>query len=420
MRGSFLVLMTALIFLTACAAPDSSSTPSAAPASSTPTPTPSIPTVTPEPRTLTVWLPDWMLLDEPAAAANLQKTVKAFGVANGVDVEIVIKQPQGSAGLLETLTTSHAAAPAVLPDLIALNFADAATAAQKGLLQPLGALISPTLQADLYPFAQTAIQTESGWYAVPFAADFEHLAYQPSALSEPPLTWNTILESQASYAFPTSAVPDAVGDGVMLHYMSAPKAIAADGAVVRDENALRQTLSFYETTRKQGITSPDLTERNQPADTWRLALSGDAALAHTTGSLWLKDKEQAKTLRFGPIPAADGQPRFLVRGWTYAIVTADAGRQALAAALIETLLEPETLSTWSQAAHQLPTRRTALALWPADNYTAFADEALASAMTPPPLAADPAFANAVNTAVIDVLSGASDANAATRAAVSAW
>jgi ABC-type glycerol-3-phosphate transport system substrate-binding protein len=410
-----LTVLTLLLILAACTATEEPPTPP--PLAPTATPAPA-PVVTPEPLDLTIWLPEWMLSEEPDAARFIETAILGFGNAQGVDVELIAKTAHGPGGLYDFLEKTYPVAPAVLPDLIILPLSDVEMAAEQGYLQPLDDLISPEILDALYPFAYESALSQGVWHSVPFTVDFEYLAFQPSALSDLPLTWSTVLESEVSYAFPAGGADAYLTDAQLLHYNSA---IDHDADAVRNEAALLQTLQFYQSLSTGDLVDESALQTSQAEETWPLALHGNAPLVHTTAHLWLRDQDQATTLRFGPAPTADGKPRYLPHGWAYAIVTADPNRQALAAQLIERLLAADALSVWSQAANRLPATKTALALWPEDDFTLFAAEALEAASRRPLLLLDDAdFTRAVHHAMLAVLSGETDAATAASTAIENW
>ncbi len=410
-----LTVITLLLILAACAPVEEQPTPT--PLALTPTAAPA-PAVTPEPLDLTIWLPEWMVAEEDDAARLIEEAIWAFGAEQNINVEIIVKSADGPAGLYDFLEKTYPVAPAVLPDLIALPLSDSELAAEQGFLQPLEDLISPEILNDLYPFALDSARSQEAWHSVPFTADFEHLAFQPSALSDLPLNWSTILESQATYAFPAGGPEATLTDALLLHYLSAT---GEAGDSIRDEEALRLTLEFYEALAASDLIDSHSFQANRPDDTWPSALQGDTVLAHTSAHLWLRDQDQATTLRYGPVPTADSKPRYIPHGWAYAIVTADPNHQALAAQLIERLVATDALGVWSQAANHLPATRSALALWPEGGFTLFAAEALEVASRRPLLVLDDTdFTRAVHHAMLEVLAGDTDAVTATSTAVESW
>lgn len=404
-----------LLFLTACSPTQELATPLPPEPTTTVAPDPA---TTPIPQDLIIWLPEWMLNENPDATQIIEETIWDFRDEHGVDVEIIVKPATGPSGLYDFLEKTYPVAPAVLPDLIALPFSDVEKAADKGFLQPLDGLLPSDNLADLYPFAQEIASMGGTWLSSPFAADYEHLAFQPSALSDLPLNWSVVLESEATYAFPAGGSEARLTDALLLHYLSA---VGEDGDPDRNEQALRETLAFYETIAGNGLLDDSSLQAKDPTVTWPRALQGTAELAHTTAYLWSRDENQATALRFGPVPTADGVPRYIPHGWAYGIVTADPQRQALAAQLIDRLVAPDTLGAWSTAADRLPTQRAALTLWPETDFTLFAEEALeVASRNPLVLLLDATFARTLHTAMLDVLSGSVDADTATSRAVEDW
>ncbi len=401
-----------LLLLAGCA-PAATATPTPTP---TPAPTPQQP-VTPEPATLTLWLPDWMALEDRPGHQTLSESLQRYQAQTGVQITVIPKLPRGPEGLLSSLQKTQPVAPSLLPDIIALPLQDIPIAAENDLLQPLGEIYPTDVQEDLFPFAQAAGLVDEVWMALPFAADFEHLAFQPAALSEPPNSWNVILSSSARYAFPYGGPESSWTDAVLLHYLSA---VPAGQEPARNSRALRRLLSFYEAAYQQGLIDENGGLTSNPADTWERALQGYTPMAETTASLWLTRQEQATVLRFGPTPTQDGQGRYLMHGWAYAIITADERRQALAVALLQQLMASDTLADWTYQAHLLPTRRTSLFQWPNDDFLRFASEALEQGFLIPDFVRDKEMARSVHQAVLHVLSGQQSAEAAWNQAIAGW
>ena len=408
-------LLTAII-LAACA-PAMEPDPTATPTEIAPLPLVTTQPATPEPVELTLWLPDWMVLEESAGREALMAMVTIFEKDQGVQVEITPKLPRGPGGLLDWLQKTQPVAPSLLPDIIALPFQDIPAAARAGLLQPLSPLFSEDIQGDLYPFAQEASMVDEAWMSLPFAADFEHLAFQPAALSEPPATWDVILSSNVPYLFPFGGAESAWTDAILLHYLSA---VPNGEDPVRNRKALRSLLAFYEAAYRGGLVDPVGAQITQPKDAWESALQGRASLAETTASLWLAQQGQAAFLRFGPTPTRDGKGRYLMHGWAYAIVTADETRQKLAVQLLSDLMATDSLARWSYQAHVLPARRTALMQWPANDFHNFAFEAMEKGFLQPAFTQDKEMARSVHQAALAVLTGQMTAEEAWDQAVAGW
>lgn len=418
-RAVFALLIALLLALAACEPQLPAPTPSPTPTSTTAAES-SLADVTPAPtlpKPLVLWLPDWMVMESGAAADQLRQMVTRFGDEEGTEIEIIVKTSADEGGLLDFLMVSQPVAPAILPNLIALPLDGAEVAASKGLLQPLEKLVNPNLAADLFPFARTVARTDHGWYALPFVASVEHLAFQPSAIGDPPLNWDILLETQATYAFPAAGAETTLPDAVLIHYLST---VRPEEDPLRNEAALRRLLGLYQTARANTLLDSSTAQAGSAADTWPRVLQGGVVMADTTSQLWLRDRQQATLLRFGPVPTADSTPRYIAHGWAFAIVSADEERQALCIRLIERLMAPDFLSRWSLAAHYLPTRRSALAAWPSDNYTAFAADALDTATRPPTWTSDATFIRSLHRAALDVIMGVVNVETALQTAVASW
>ncbi len=410
-----LLLLTPLLILllAACNRP---STPTPAP-SPTPAPVVSVEPGTPEPPTLTLWLPDWMSQPDSPGYDTLQAIIADFEQEKNVSVTVITKLPTGSGGILDALRKTKPAAPSVLPDVVALPFEDINAAVSSDLLQPMDAVLSQQLMDDYYPFAQQAGTVKEAWVAMPFAADFEHLAFQPAALSDPPVSWKIVLASSTQYSFPVGG-PDSVWtDAVLLHYLSG---IPDGESPERNEKALRLQLDFYENLFRGGFIDASILQISHPAGTWEQVLKGTVAMAETRSSLWLSQRGEATFLRFGPTPTEDGEARYIIHGWAYALITADETRQKLALDLIARLVEPDNLADWSAQAYVLPARRSSLAHWPVNDFRNFVGEALEKGFLMPVFTQDKDMARAVHQAVRGVLNGEMNADEAWRQAISEW
>ena len=67
-------------------------------------------------------------------------------------IEVLHKKREGKGGIRDFLTSASAVAPAVVPDLIALDTNTLVDIAHEGLIIPLDGFLSPALLTDLYPF----------------------------------------------------------------------------------------------------------------------------------------------------------------------------------------------------------------------------------------------------------------------------
>lgn len=333
-------------------------------------PTPQGPTVI----TLSWWIPPQLApTDENEAGRILTAQLETFQEANPtVRVRPVLKAPHGKGGLLDFLLNAQKVAPTVLPDLVALNSEDLAVAMRAGLLQPLNSLLSDDLLSDLYPFATEVGKWDDNLYAVQFEADIEHLAVNSDRVQAPPRSWAELLATDYTYIFATGSENNP-GDAFLIQYKAAGGQLGQrSSSFVLNAEALLSVLEFYSQGRASGIIPPTVLSLASTEDLWSVFSDGQADLAHVLASRYLSERTRLPNLGFGPVPTMDGRPATISRGWTLAIVTADPARQAAAARLIEALLAVEVNGAWTQAAHRLPTRRSALDLWnQEDPYVSF-------------------------------------------------
>ena len=134
----------------------------------TPDAEPTQPLATPTPDTvrLTLWTTEaFGPVSQTAGSRKLSAQIAAFEAANpDVSVDVVLKKPYGKGGMLDFLTTTSAAVPAVLPDVAILDIRELRTAAERELIQPLDGLISPTLAQDLVAPARAGGQVDGRFH----------------------------------------------------------------------------------------------------------------------------------------------------------------------------------------------------------------------------------------------------------------
>jgi ABC-type glycerol-3-phosphate transport system substrate-binding protein len=423
-RSTNLMVFLLLIVLTACT---STPNPLAPP---TPTVVALTPSATPQPQplpstpvpdtaiTLTLWLPiRFMPAADNAAYQVLQHQLAEFAQsANGAPSQITIKQDRGPGGLLDLLRTASPVAPAVLPDIIALDQADLETAARSGLIQPISSLLPTELINDVYPFARDLGSLNGELYGVVYSADLEHLA---SAGTEPlPQTWNDLLEKPRRYFFQLGT-SNTVSDAVLAHYLSAGGRLTDErGNPTLDEVALRTLLQTYQEARDAGVLLGNFVDLDSADKVWNIWRGVGTAAANINATRYLSVETRLPNLQVGELPALSQPAHALGRGWAYAIVTADPRRQAAAARLLQQLLSPQNSGAWTRAAGVLPGRAAALAQWDqTDPYTAFIGDQLARAQALPSASIRAVVGPVLRKAIDDVLADRATPAEAARTAV---
>ncbi len=427
--GWLLMAVVMTITLAGCAAsPSPAVTVIASPtAARAPQPT-AAPTVAASPTddtlTLTWWTPEFFSPDAPQPAGPLlAQQVAAFEQAAGGKVRVspVLKARYGKGGLLDFLITAHEVAPGILPDLVALDVTELESAAETGILLPLDDLIDEVVLARLYPFARSAGQFEDRLLAVQVFADLGHVVYTPSAVKEPPATWEALLQAKTPYLFPlgslqpgsTTRSQEDLQQVILSQYLSAGATWQpATRQLALQAEPLQRLLAFYQAAAQSGVLPPSAVELTDTDAVWSVYAQGKARLAYVSARRYLAEREMLKNTLFAPAPGyADQAPPF-AGGWTLAIVTTDPVRQRAAADFIAWLLQPENAGGWDLAAQWLPTSPQALAVWGADPYFAFLDGQLARAVSPPVGADFPQVAARIQKAIPAVIKGEIDLPAA--------
>ena len=172
-----LTILVLLSLLTGCAGlPSFLSTPQPAPVSTQPsaptatsTPT-ATPTATPSgPLTLRIWLPpQFDPTAETPAGALLQTRLNEF-VAEHPDIRIEVRVKAGN--ILKALTTTQAAAPTIMPDIVVLSREEMEAVSGAGLLHPLDGLSTLPDDPDWYPYARQLAHIKNTAFGLPFAGD---------------------------------------------------------------------------------------------------------------------------------------------------------------------------------------------------------------------------------------------------------
>jgi len=328
-----------------------------APAQPTPTLAPAGPVK------LSIWLPSSFspISDDPAANL-LQKRLEEFQSRNlDVIIETRVKAVDGPGGLLDSLTTASAAAPAALPDLVALPRHLLEAAALKGLLLPLDSLTTAMSDPDWYPYALELAHLQNNVYGFPFAGDALVQIYHTETITQPLTSWARVIKAGRPLAFAaasenclfTLAQYQANG-GPVLDEQGRPSLSAAE---------LGEVLTFYQTLTQNGVmTEALLTQLQNDDQVWDAFMQNQAELAIIWTSRYLSNPNDQTAI--APIPSAGGKPFSLATGWVWALVGRNEEERRLAVDLAEFLTDSHFLADWSLAAGFLPTRPSSLSFWP--------------------------------------------------------
>lgn len=427
---SHALLALLLLALAGCAAAPEPTPP--APAAVSPTPAPPAPTEAPSddgPLTLVWWTPEFL---SPAASQpsgpELASQLAAFSAARDgqVLVETVRKARYGKGGLLDSLRTAAPVAPDSLPDIIALDVVELEKAVEAGLLQPLAELVDPAVSENLYAFASEAGQFGEQVYALQYLADIDHAAYLTGQVAQVPATWYEVVDRRIAYLFALASPPgpggarpsEGLSHAVIGQYLSAGATLGADRRLLVEAQPLQRLLTFHEEATKAGVLPPAALELADGEAVWSIFAQGQAPLSCASARKYAAESS-ALAASYAPAPGLSAAATPIAGGWALAIVTRDPQRQAAAAQLIGWLLRPENAGAWAKAGGWLPTSSGALSAVATSEYATFLDAQLAAARSIPVGPDSANTSDRIQNAVVSVVTGESDAAAATEAAINA-
>jgi ABC-type glycerol-3-phosphate transport system substrate-binding protein len=365
----------------------------------------------PQALTLTMWTTEvFSPLQDDLGGRIMRQQVDEFMAQNPrVGVDFALKKAYGIGGIADFLRTTGAVVPQSLPDLAIVDMAELPDVARAGLVRPLSGLISPKLQADLFPFAVKGGTVDGQLVGLIFEAEVLHLAYNKK-VTVPPVTWADVLSGTVQYVFAGAGQElEQANDSFWLQYLAdgGTMTLAPDTEQpVLDSGVLEAVFGFYQEGTARGAILKSVLDYKTDGDSWAAYLSGKAALANVSSLRFLGSRALLPDTGFAPAPTRDGKPSTVASGWALVIVAKDPARQEAAARLSEWLLEPERSSAWTQATNRLPATRQALARWDqSDEYTPFVRALLEAAQPTPGGLQYDAVGKTVERAIRDVITG---------------
>ena len=269
----------------------------------------------------------------------------------GLQIEVRIK----AESMLNSLSATQAAAPSIMPDLVALSRADLESATAKGLLHPLDGLTTLPDDPDWYPYARQMAHIQNTTFGLPFAGDALALVGYRYPL---PSAWNELTD-ETLFIFP-AADPRALF--TLSLYLSAGGTLQdSQGRLALDEAVLAEVLSLYLPDAENEFISPQVITYENDEQAWNAFREQRGNLVVSWTSRYLK--EPTLPLALAPLPGLDTGQYTLATGWSWALAGSNPENQPLAVELAEFLSDSLFLAEWNQATGYLPTRPTALSSW---------------------------------------------------------
>lgn len=326
------------------------------------TPIPPTPTV-PSSITLTLWTaPNFSPEAEGPTGEEMRRLLNTFNETNpDIQLEYVLKKPQGKGGLLDFLLTASSVAPSVLPDLIFLEPHALRDAARSGYVQPLDDLLPTSLQKDLFPFALQAGRFDGRLQGLQFQTDALHLLYNTNKVKSPPLTWADVLTgTDTHYLFPAGGQNGLANDSFLIHYLSTGATLLNElGQVTLNQDAMTAVLTYYQTGLQSGVVPTKALALESTLETWPFYLEAEIAMIETAASHYLTNRHLLRNSSYAAIPGLNGPAPTISQGWMVAIVTDQPYRVEAAARFVEWWLSSENNANWNLTAGTLPVRRSA-------------------------------------------------------------
>jgi len=362
------------------------SAPTASPTAS-PTAPPVLPSTlapasaTPPPTVISLWLPPFLAPDRLSeSGALLQARLSDFEASHPrVRLIVRIKELEGPSGLLETLLLASDAAPAALPDLIILRAGDLAGAVDEERIVPYPAPLPAPDAATWYEFAVESAQVDATRYGVPSSSQTDVLVYDRQALGRPPASWSDVLGSPAPFLFP-AADPQAAF--TLAQYLALDGQLSEpEGSPAIDPAALEEVLKFYGSAYNAGTLPLTSRQYQSSSQTWTTFEERRATSAVAPLEAWMATSLEDAAA--SALPTRHGSGIALTTTWSWAVVTLDAERQAIAVELIEWLSEPSFLGPWTHSLGTLPPNGVALDAWPEGPATDLANQLVSIARPMP-------------------------------------
>lgn len=380
--------------------------------------TPTAASATPGPVTLRLWVPPQF---DPAAGTPagdlLRARLSEFSQRRpGVYIEVRVKAVSGPGGLLDALSATSAAAPLVMPDIVALPRNLLETAALKGLLHSYDNLTSALDSTDWYGYAGDLGRLQNSVFGLPFAGDALALIYRSRVAESPPADWAAVASLKQPLVF-TAADPQAL---VTLAFYQ------ANAGMIQDEQSrpyleaatLNEVLDLYMQSGQSGVMPYWVTQYLEDGQVWDAFLEERADLVITWVSHYLQEAPEQTLLAPLPVPDVEqSEPFTLATGWVWALASPREERRVLSVELAEFLSQPSFLAVWSEAGGYLPVRRSALGMWTnTERRTAISPVVLSAHLLPPNEILS-VLGEALGEATIQILKAQSEPIEAARTAV---
>ena len=365
-----------------------------------------------------VWLPPEFDPDRNSAANELLKArLNQFEAMHpGIQLEVRMKALDGPGGMLDSLVATSAAAPDSLPDLVLLPRPLLESAALKGLLYPFDGLTNLMEDKVWFEYALQLAHLKASTYGIPFAGDIMVLARVLSGLESTPLSLEDAITQGGTLLYP-AADPQSLFT-LCMYLAEGGRLQDNQGRPLLEETPLLNVLDYVQQASLSEVMPYTLTQYSDDSQVWEALLAGQGPMAVTWASSYMReDQVEQANLAMAALPTPDGVPFTLAIGWSWALAGRDSARRDTAVQLAEFMVEKSFMADWTESSGYMPPRVDALQEWPMTPVRQVIEQVSYSAWLAPSEDILSTIGPVLRAAVMDVLTGLSDANVAAKAAV---
>ena len=369
--------------------------------SPTPAPTATQEVSAPRSQSVIIWLPPQFDPRTGTEESNLfLSRLDEFNTRRPqVEIQVRVKELAGEHGLIESLRTTKAAAPIIVPDIIALPRSLMEEAVKEGLILPLDEITGVMDGDDWYGYARDLSSIEGKVNGIPFAGDLLVLAYKDDSDLVPPADWESTLNFQKALAFPASDPRALI---TLANYQSLGiELLDESGEYTLQGEPMLEVLTYYQQAQAANVMPYWLTQFETDSQAWQSYQERQSTLALTWSST-LFGFESANT-SLAAIPTKEGKAFAYADGWVWCVIPSDPGTEQVAVELVEFLTAGDFLSDWSKQAGFLPVKPSGLDTWEGESYYSTLGQLLPTAVLIPDRYYLHEFGSGIRDAVVAVL-----------------
>ena len=297
----------------------------------------------------------------------------------GLTIDVRVKAATGPGGLLDSLSTTSAAAPAAIPSLVVLSRTEMETAALKGLVYPWAGMVKTSDTADVYHYAKNLGNVQGTNYGLAFSGDALVMVFRPLQVGYAPTSWNEYLARGYPVIFPADDPQAELMTQVLLS--NAPEGQIPPEHPVVDQEELKKSYFVINEGVKNAVFPYWLADYDTFDKGYQAFLENRANYAVVWASTVIN--QLPENVSIAPLPAINAAPFTLANGWMWVLTNPSEEKRQLIVALAETLVDSKFLAEWTEAADLLPTSQSILKQWQNQAHVTILNDVASSARVIP-------------------------------------